>query len=63
MKIDELKTKIWWDYLEHDLQELLTTSVILSEEVGKWDKKLHDYSFVVFPASKAYEGFFEKTLF
>lgn len=60
MKSSELKTKIWWDYLESDLQELLTTSVVLSEKVGKWDKKFHDYSFVVFPASKAYEGFLKK---
>lgn len=47
-------------YLEEDLQELLRTSFLLSEESEEWSQKFHDYSFVVFPASKAYEGFLKK---
>jgi len=46
--------------LEHDLQELLRTSLLLINEVGDWNQHFHDYSFVVFPASKAYEGFLKK---
>lgn len=60
---DELKEKIWWSYLEEDLQELLRTSVLLIHRVPSWKEKFHDYSFVVFSASKAYEGFLKKIFF
>lgn len=67
----ELKTgledKIWWDYLGSDLQKLLITSHFLFSVVKSWGADLpggkeefHDYSFVVFPAAKAYEGFLKK---
>lgn len=59
MKID-LEEKVWWSYLEEDLQELLKTAILLSQDVSKWTEEFHDYSFVVFPASKAYEGFLKK---
>lgn len=58
--LSKLHNKIWWSYLEEGMQELLTTSVFLIEKVGKWDQKFHDYSFVVFPAAKAFEGFLKK---
>ncbi len=68
MNID-LSKKAWWDYVHHDLQELLQQSLILIAAVEKWGGKLpskshefSDYSFIVFPAAKAYEGFL-KTLF
>jgi len=56
----ELRDKVWWDYLEVDLQGLLSQSVLLLEKVENWEQKFHDYSFIVFPASKAYEGFLKK---
>jgi len=49
--------------LEEDLQELLITSFLLDREVRGWKQKIHDYSFVVFPAAKAYEGFLKKLFF
>jgi len=52
-----LEEKVWWSYLGKDLQGLLKEAVLLIEKVGSWDKKFHDYSFIVFPAAKAYEGF------
>jgi len=55
-----LEEKIWWRYLHEDLQELLKESVKLYNSVGAWQEKFHDYSFVVFPAAKAYEGFLKK---
>ncbi len=55
-----LDEKIWWDYLEEDIQELLRESFYLKKRVNKWDRKFHDYAFVVFPASNAYEGFLKK---
>lgn len=61
-----LQNKIWWTYIEEDLQELLVASEFLSNVVRSWGgdlpggKVFHDYSFVVFPAAKAYEGFLKK---
>lgn len=59
MQID-LSKKPWHSYAEHDLIELLNQSLLLSAKVAHWDTKFHDYSFVVFSASKAYEGFLKK---
>lgn len=58
--MESLKLKPWWNYLEEDLSELLAASFLLSDKVGMWDEKFHDYSFVVFPAAKAFEGFLKK---
>lgn len=52
----DLTKKVWWNYLNRDLQELLLTSLDLYR-VSHSFLNYHDYSFVVFPASKAYEGF------
>ena len=52
-----LDKKNWWGYLGKDLQGLLREAVLLIEKVSLWDEKFPDYSFVVFPAAKAYEGF------
>ncbi len=56
----QLENKPWWNYLEEDLRELFIQSTILMEKAGEWDGRFHDYSFVVFPAAKAYEGFLKK---
>jgi len=59
---ESIKEKVWWTYLDEDLQGLLRESALLVNRVGKWSEHFHDYSFVVFPAAKSYEGFL-KTLF
>lgn len=63
----KLEKKIWWNYVEADLQELLVASEFLTNVVRSWGgdmpsgrKVFHDYSFMVFPAAKAYEGFLKK---
>lgn len=63
----DLEKRVWWGYLEEDLQELLKEAVLLGEtfeamgaDLPAGSKKFHDYSFVVFPAAKAYEGFLKK---
>ena len=56
----ELKEKPWWEYLEEDLQGLLIESQLLIDKVASWEEKFHDYSFIVFPSAKAYEGFLKK---
>jgi hypothetical protein len=55
-----LDKKNWWQYLEKDLQGLLREAILLIEKVSLWDEKFPDYSFVVFPAAKAYEGFLKR---
>jgi hypothetical protein len=47
----------WWNYLEEGVRSLLEQSFVLADEVDKIDRKFSDYSFIVFPAAKAYEGF------
>lgn len=62
-----LERKLWWHYIEEDLQELLVASEFLANVVRSWGgdlpqgrKVFHDYSFIVFPAAKAYEGYLKK---
>jgi hypothetical protein len=55
-----IKNKPWYSYLERDLQELLEESLQLIKDVPTWDSDFHDYSFIVFPSAKAYEGFLKK---
>lgn len=38
-------------------------SYYLAERSSEWSKKFHDYSFIVFPAAKAYEGFLKKMFY
>ncbi|HTK03255.1 MAG TPA: hypothetical protein VL401_00605 [Alphaproteobacteria bacterium] len=68
--IEQIEQKIWWSYLGEDLQKLISTSHFLLAAVKSWGadlpggrKEFHDYSFVVFPAAKAYEGFLKKLFF
>jgi hypothetical protein len=65
--LSELEKKIWWSYLGEDLQKLIQTSEFIYTAVESWGadlpggkKEFDDYSFVVFPAAKAYEGFLKK---
>lgn len=60
MKKNSLKNRVWWSYLEEDLQELLNESSLLLERVKSWEETFHDYAFIIFPAAKAYEGFLKK---
>lgn len=59
----DLEKKPWWSFLGYDLQRLLLTSFLLIDKFKKEREKLADYSFIVFPAAKAYEGFLKKILF
>ncbi|MGA2910547.1 MAG: hypothetical protein ABSE04_01960 [Candidatus Microgenomates bacterium] len=66
-KLPELEEKVWWSYLGSDLQKLIVASEFIYEAVESWGadlpggkREFDDYSFVVFPAAKAYEGFLKK---
>jgi hypothetical protein len=56
----DLSKKLWWNYIEVDLQGLLLTSQMLAKDAEGWSRNIHDYSFIVFPAAKAFEGFLKK---
>lgn len=56
----KLRNRPWWSYLPSDIQESLELSFKLSEMSANWSRRFHDYSFIVFPAAKAYEGFLKK---
>lgn len=65
--MESLEQKIWWNYIGHDLQRLFITSRFLVDTLENWgsdlpngENEIDDYSFVVFPAAKAYEGFLKK---
>lgn len=61
MDIHAFEKKPWWSYLEANQQRLLIQSaVLLNEEQAKPAVRFKDYSFIVFPAAKAYEGFLKK---
>lgn len=61
--MDFLKEKKWWPYIDEDIKDLIVEAFTLIEFAEKSDQKFNDYSFVVFPAAKAYEGFLKKTFF
>src|SRR4030042_1779085 len=65
--LESLEKKVWWSYLGEDLQKLLKASEFIQSSVKSWGadlpggkREFDDYSFVVFPAAKAYEGFLKK---
>lgn len=57
-----LSSKPWWSFLTPDQQASLSQSLtlLIDEESHKNPDRFSDYSFVVFPAAKAYEGFLKK---
>lgn len=53
----------WFQQLDADHQSHIRLSFELLEREKEFNSSLHDYSFVVFPAAKAYEGFLKLYLF
>lgn len=53
----------WYAFLENQGKLLVTQSVELIEREERLHSSFHDYSFIVFPMAKAYEGFLKKFLF
>lgn len=67
--MEALEKKVWWKFLGDDLRELLNQSFLLIDilegmgaDLPGGRNEFKDYSFVVFPAAKAYEGFLKKLL-
>ncbi len=56
-----LANKPWWSFLTPDQKDNLSQSyLLLQEENQQPNERFSDYSFIVFPAAKAYEGFLKK---
>ncbi|MBI4091514.1 hypothetical protein HY419_02040 [candidate division WWE3 bacterium] len=49
-----------WTYLDPHLKGLVGDGEELLEDVRKHEKSITDYSYLVFPFSKAYEGFLKR---
>lgn len=56
--------RLWWGYLDEGQQDGLTSAyALLAREKKSSTTGIHDFSFIVFPAAKAYEGFLKKLFF
>lgn len=56
------KNAIWYQYLDKCQEELVRVSFSLLEKKESFSD-LNDFSFIVFPMSKAYEGFLKKVFY
>ncbi|MEO8581470.1 MAG: hypothetical protein ABI425_02705 [Patescibacteria group bacterium] len=63
MTIQNVTSSAWFGSLEPDQQRQILLSLELLEREKKLSSSFPDYSFVLFPMSKAYEGFLKKFLF
>ena len=60
--IKNYKQTLWFDYLSGDLKVLAETTFILLEQAQNQHPDLLDYSYIIFPLSKAYEGYLKQLL-
>lgn len=63
MLISDLTQTAWFSSLQTDFQQAFTTSLELLEQEKKLPSNFTDYSYIIFPLGKAYEGFLKKFLF
>ncbi|MGI5827695.1 MAG: hypothetical protein ACOX6V_01590 [Patescibacteria group bacterium] len=61
--LETLHAKEWFKKLPASQRELLQQSFYLIEDIEYKKKTFYDYSFIVMPAAKAYEGFVKDMLF
>lgn len=54
------RNSLLWDYLSSEQKGLIEDGEILLNSFKDVNSRLSDYSFLVFPFSKAYEGFLKK---
>lgn len=52
-----------WSYLSTHQQELIEDGEYLFKTAQTVSKDIHDYSYLIFPYAKAYEGFLKKLFF
>ena len=59
--MQDITHQAWFSYLSADQQNLVKTAWLLVESGDQ--EQVTDYSYVVFPMAKAYEGFLKKYFF
>lgn len=63
-KIEDFTQTGWWKYCDDPLRDLMTEShqllTLAKIRDASGEPPYKDYSFVIFPAAKAYEGFLKK---
>lgn len=59
----QLERYPWWQYLDESQRDGLLTSKLLLAQRQTYSDSIHDFSFIVFPSAKAYEGFLKKLFF
>lgn len=62
MDLTDHYTRPWFQYVTPQLQDLIRTGLTLHQHHTNTQTELPDYSFLIFPISKAYEGFLKKYL-
>ena len=62
-KLFQLEHEPWWHFLDPVQRELLKQSYYLFAWAQENKDKFHDYSFIVMPAAKAFEGYLKKFLY
>ncbi|NMC35897.1 hypothetical protein GYA49_02520 [Candidatus Beckwithbacteria bacterium] len=62
LTLDYLHSKLWFQALPSAQKELLQQSLFILEDVDLSNKTFYDYSFIIMPAAKAYEGFVKDLL-
>lgn len=59
----DIEETSWFLFLDEKQKNLVKLSLALWEREKKLNSDLFDYSFILFPMSKAYEGFLKKYLY
>jgi len=63
LSLQNLQSQAWFVNLSPGQKDLLTQSLYLFSDMKTHKRKFYDYSFIVMPASKAFEGFVKELLF
>jgi len=58
--MQDFKNKTWFQALSHSQQDLVSQAYILLDQEQADLNDYHDFSFIVFPMAKAYEGFLKQ---
>lgn len=54
------KDSALWAYISENQKGLILDGEQLLSELNEFDSKIHDYSFIVFPFAKSFEGFLKQ---
>lgn len=61
--LQNFQNRSWFQKLPAGQRDLLTQSLFLLSDMKTYPRKFYDYSFIVMPASKAFEGFVKELLY